>query len=105
MNCFTALADPTRANIVSMLAVAGRMPVSAINKNFKMSAPAISQHLKILRNANLVNVEISAQQRFYSLNITGLCEIEDWTKGIRNSWEELNDRLFEFLESQRGKDE
>lgn len=105
MAYFSALADPTRAHIISLLAENGRLPVSAINKNFKMSAPAISQHLKILRSANLVDMEINAQQRFYTLNITAITEVENWAKGVRNSWEQLSDRLENFITNHDWSDE
>ncbi|KAF0113055.1 MAG: regulatory protein ArsR [Hyphomonadaceae bacterium] len=105
MNFFTALADPTRANIISMLSQNERLSVAAITSHFEMSAPAVSQHLKVLRIAKLVNVEVSAQQRFYSLNLTGIKEVENWFKEIRNSWEDLNNRLFDFLENQGDENE
>jgi len=64
-NVFNALAEPTRREIVEMLANKGRLPAAAISKRFKCSAPAISQHLKVLREAHIVTVETRGHQRIY----------------------------------------
>ena len=61
MDTFTALAEPTRRNILEMLAANGNMPATSIYGHFKASPPAISQHLKVLREAKLVRVEKRAQ--------------------------------------------
>ena len=87
MMAFSALSDPTRFHIVEMLAAHGRMPVSEIGKRFTVSPPAISQHLKVLKEAKLVQVEVQAQQRFYSLNPSGIDEIEHWVSKMRRMWE------------------
>lgn len=100
MMIFAALAEPTRFHIVEMLAEHGRMPVSQINKEFKISAPAISQHLKVLKEANLVSVEVNAQQRIYSLNQSGVTEIEYWISKIRQLWEQQFDALDALLKEE-----
>lgn len=97
MNSFLALSDPTRANIISMLAEHGTMAASDISRQFTMSAPAISQHLKVLRDANLVDVKIDAQRRLYSIKPQGLDEIEDWVKHTKQQMEGALDRLEAFL--------
>ncbi len=92
---FGALADPTRITIIELLA---RKPRSAgeISARFEMTAPAVSQHLKILREAGLVQVQIDAQRRIYSLNRAGFDDISQWLGGIRAFW---NGRL-DVLEQQ-----
>ena len=100
---FSALAEPTRFHIVEMLAVNGRMPVSQIGKRFTLSPPAISQHLKVLKEANLVCVEVQAQQRIYSLNPAGICEIEDWVSKMKQLWEQRFDALDELLKEEMKK--
>ena len=90
---FAALGDPTRFRIVELLAANGRMPVSQIGKEFTVSAPAISQHLKVLKEAKLVQVEVQAQQRIYSLNPAGIGQIEDWVSQVRQTWEKRFDEL------------
>ncbi len=97
MLAFSALADPTRCHIVEVLAENGRMAVSQIGKRFSISPPAISQHLKVLKAANLVRVEVSAQQRIYSLNPAGISEIEDWLSKTRQMWAARFDALDALL--------
>lgn len=80
MDIFLALADPTRRNILEVIAEGGRLAASDIASHFKISAPAISQHLKVLKESELVIMEKRAQQRIYQINPAALHEIEDWTK-------------------------
>jgi len=103
MISFAALADPTRFHIVEMLALHGRMGVGQINKEFKISAPAISQHLKVLKEASLVRVEVNAQQRIYSLNQSGITEIENWISKMRQLWEYRLDALDALLQEEYAK--
>lgn len=83
MPLFTALADPTRRSMIEMLARAGALSASEIAGQFSISAPAVSQHLKILRNAGLVSVEKRAQQRIYRVQGEGLKELQDWLERTR----------------------
>ncbi|MCE3232672.1 MAG: Bacterial regulatory protein ArsR family, partial [Rickettsiaceae bacterium] len=71
----------------------GRMHVGEIKKEFTISPPAISQHLKVLKEAKLVRVEINAQQRIYTLNPDGIAEIEYWLAKMRRMWEARFDAL------------
>jgi DNA-binding transcriptional ArsR family regulator len=82
MRAFTALADPKRRRIVELLAT-GEMAAGEINKHFRVSGPAISQHLKVLREAHLVRVRVDAQRRVYSLDPKGLDELEEWLMAVR----------------------
>jgi DNA-binding transcriptional ArsR family regulator len=89
---FTALADPKRRRIVELLAT-GEMAAGDINKHFRVSGPAISQHLKVLRDAHLVRVRVDAQRRVYSLDPKGLDELEEWLTAIRKFWSGRLDAL------------
>jgi DNA-binding transcriptional ArsR family regulator len=100
MLAFNALSDPTRFRIVEMLAKNGQMPVADIGKKFSVSAPAISQHLKVLKAANLVHVQVKAQQRIYSLNQSGITEIEDWISKMKHLWEQRFDALEALLKEE-----
>ncbi|MBI1276230.1 metalloregulator ArsR/SmtB family transcription factor [bacterium] len=100
MMIFTALADPTRLRIVEMLATGGRMPASRISSQFRVSAPAISQHLKVLREARLVKMEVKAQQRIYEINPEGLSDIEHWISKMKQQWEERFDALDALLKEE-----
>lgn len=92
MDIFTALADPTRRRIVAFLG-AGEQPAGAITEQFDLSAPAISQHLKALKEASLVNVRVDGQRRIYSLNPAGLTALDDWLAETRRFWHGRLDAL------------
>lgn len=92
MDSFTALADPTRRRIVEMLG-AGERPAGEISAAFTLSAPAISQHLKALRQAGLVRVAVQGQRRIYSLDPDGLAEMDDWIERVRRFWKSRLDDL------------
>ncbi len=103
MDMFTALAEPTRRNILEMLANSGEMSASDICSKFTSSAPAISQHLKVLRDADLVSVEKRAQQRIYAINPDKLTELELWIKKLTRQWEEKFSRLDALLQEEKKK--
>ena len=105
MDVFAALAEPTRRSILELLAEGGQLAASDIYKKFSSSPPAISQHLKVLREAKLVRVEKQAQKRLYAINADKLSELEDWTKKLHQLWSERFDRLDEVLASEMKKAE
>ena len=85
MDTLAALADPTRRRIIEMLAQR-ELSAGEIAGRFDMSAAAISQHLKVLRNAQLVRVRAEAQRRIYELDPDGLSELHGWLSTIRQAW-------------------
>ena len=101
MDMFTALAEPTRRSILEMLAANGNMPATAIYKRFKASPPAISQHLKVLREAKLVSVEKRAQQRIYYVNPEPMKELEKWIKQFAHRTEKQFQKLDDLLEKMK----
>jgi DNA-binding transcriptional ArsR family regulator len=101
MITFTALADPTRRQIVEMLA-AGERTAGDIARQFDVSAPAISQHLKVLRQARLVRVRAEAQRRIYMLDAEGIGEIDAWLRDIRRFWSGRLDALERELRNSKG---
>jgi len=82
---FTALADPTRRRIVELLAQR-ELPAGEIAERFDVSAPAISQHLKILREAQLVSVRADAQRRIYGIDPAGFAELDQWLTRVKRFW-------------------
>jgi DNA-binding transcriptional ArsR family regulator len=92
MQSLNALADPTRQRIVEMLA-ARELTAGDIAGRFDVSAPAISQHLKVLRDAKLVRVRADAQRRIYTLDPEGFEEMEEWLERIRRFWRGKLDAL------------
>ncbi|MGH2638094.1 MAG: ArsR/SmtB family transcription factor [Rhabdochlamydiaceae bacterium] len=100
---FYALADPTRRIIVELLATNGQMSATDIYENFTVSHPTVSQHLKVLREAELVRLEKRAQQRIYSLNPDAVRELGEWVRQIEELWDDNFDRLDELLEVEKKK--
>ena len=98
---FSAVADPTRRRILELLAGRGQMSATEISDQFTVSAQAISQHLKVLLQANLVTVERRAQQRLYRLNLESIAELESWTVELRERWNRRLDRLGQALQAAR----
>jgi DNA-binding transcriptional ArsR family regulator len=92
MQSLIAIADPTRRRIVELLATRDRTAGELVAE-FDMSAPAISQHLKVLREAGLVTVRAEGQSRVQMLNPEGLREIEDWLEKTRAFWSRRLDAL------------
>lgn len=92
----SALADPTRRAILERLA-RGEATVGELRKPFRMSPPAISQHLKVLEQAGLIEREVRAQFRVIRLNPTPLKAAEDWMHDQRTFWESALDNLEHYL--------
>jgi DNA-binding transcriptional ArsR family regulator len=92
MTALQALADPTRQRIVEMLAM-GALSSGEIVGRFELSAPAISQHLKTLRQARLVTVRTDKQRRIYTLDPDGVSEVAEWIDRIRAFWNPRLDAL------------
>lgn len=99
MHSFAALSDPTRRRIVELLS-RGERTAGDIVGAFEISAPAISQHLKVLREARLVQMRVDAQRRIYQLNPEGLAEVDAWLRDIRSFW---GGRLDDLERELRGK--
>jgi len=97
MDAFLALADPTRRRIVESLAD-GESPFGDLADQFEMSRPAVSQHLKVLREAGLVAVRKDAQRRIYRLNPEGLGELDRWLDRVKRFWGPRLDDLERALE-------
>jgi DNA-binding transcriptional ArsR family regulator len=103
MDMFMALADPTRRNILEILANNGELAATAIYQQFPVSPQAVSQHLKVLREAHLVEMEKRAQQRLYRLNPQTLSQFEAWVQHMQQRWSERFDALDTVLESEKKK--
>ena len=103
MDTFFALADTTRRNIIEMLYTRGQLTATDISDKFKVSPPAISQHLKVLREAKWVQVEKRAQQRIYKINPSAINEIELWVKKMTKRWNARFEALDAVLASEKRK--
>ncbi len=94
---FAALADPVRASIVRMLC-AEDMTAGDIAAHFAVSRPAVSRHLRVLRQAGLVKAREKAQQRIYSIRTRGIDEMDDWLAECRRLWTKRLDDLARQLD-------
>lgn len=103
MNLFSALADPTRRAIIELLSQRGPLSAHQIGENFAISAPAVSQHLKILREAGLVRVQKRAQQRIYAINAEAVRELETWARRTTDLWEQRFDALEKLLAAEKAQ--
>src|SRR5664280_2247459 len=92
---FFALSDPTRRAIVARLAKGQ----THVGEPFRVSAPAISRHLRVLEEAGLIERKVEAQRRVCSLRGEGLAAAHHWVEQYRQFWEAGLDRLVEFLEA------
>lgn len=97
---FQAIADPNRRQLLDLLA-SGELPAQALADRFEISFAAVSQHLKVLREAGLVSRRASGRQRIYSLTPERLREVADWTAGYRGFWEGRLKRLGEYLDAKK----
>jgi len=101
MDIFVALADPTRRAILEILASSGELSATAIYEHFAASPQAISQHLKVLREARLVVMEKRAQKHLYRLNQETLSQFEAWVQQTKQRWEERFSALDTILEREK----
>lgn len=92
MQSLAAIADPTRRRIVELLAERERTSGELVEE-FDMSAPAISQHLNVLREAGLVITRAEGQSRIQSLNPAGFDELDAWLEKTRSRWSRSLDAL------------
>ena len=98
MDLFVALADPTRRRIIESLA-GGERSFGELAEQFEMSRPAVSQHLKVLRDTGLVKARADAQRRIYRLEGGGLAEVDEWLGKVRDFWAEHLDKLEQAIKA------
>ena len=98
MKALSALADDTRRAIVEELSE-GERAVGDLAITFGLRQPTISQHLKVLRDAGLVNVRPDAQRRLYSVDPAGFRVIELWLERHRRLWKRRLDDLEDHMDN------
>ena len=96
MNAFDVLGDPVRRRILELLAEgeapAGRI-AEVVGGHFGISQPAVSQHLRVLREHGFARVRPDGTQRVYSLETAGLDPVDEWAASLRRTWERRLDSL------------
>lgn len=93
---FQAIADPTRRAIISLIALQAMTP-NAIAENFNTTRQAISKHLRILSECELVKQEHQGREIYYSLEIEKMKEIDQWLSQYREIWQTRFNQLDELL--------
>jgi DNA-binding transcriptional ArsR family regulator len=98
MSVFEIVAEPNRRRILDLLG-GGEHPVGELVRELELSQPAVSKHLRILREAGLVDVRGDAQRRLYSVRPEPLRAIDEWLSPYRRMWAASLDRLEKHLET------
>jgi DNA-binding transcriptional ArsR family regulator len=93
---FQAIADPTRRAIIALIALQAMTP-NAIAENFNTTRQAISKHLRILTECDLVRQEQQGREIYYSLQVEKMKEIDDWLSKYRKLWETRYNQLDHLL--------
>ncbi len=101
MDAFHALAEPHRRKVVEILVHRGRLSASEICDEFDVTPQAISQHLRVLREARVLLMEKRAQRRLYSFNPKSMHQIEAWTAEMARLWGSRLDRLERSLKEEQ----
>jgi DNA-binding transcriptional ArsR family regulator len=94
------LGEPSRQAILDLLRD-GERPVGELVDRLRLSQPAVSKHLRILREAGLVEARADAQRRLYRVRFEPLVEIDQWLAPYRRLWTTHLDRLEEHLDARR----
>jgi DNA-binding transcriptional ArsR family regulator len=101
---FQAVADPTRRAILDRLR-GGNAPVTDLASGFAMSRPAISKHLRVLRQAGLVRERRAGRQRVYQLTPAPLEDVAQWAEAYRSFWQTNLASLKQYVEGQQASSE
>jgi DNA-binding transcriptional ArsR family regulator len=102
MTAVEALAQSTRRQILDLL-LEGERPVGELVARLDMSQPAVSKHLRVLRDVGLVGVRADAQRRLYSVRPEPLAELDTWLAPYRRLWSRSLDALERHLEERHGE--
>lgn len=98
---FAAIADPTRRAMLMRLAREGERNVSQLMEPFAISQPAVSKHLRILRQAGLVSSRKAGRENLYDIQASRLSDVRDWVSEIEEYWDERLDALGEYLDARK----
>jgi DNA-binding transcriptional ArsR family regulator len=100
MDTFAVLAEPRRRRVVEILAHRGKLSASQICAEFDVTPQAISQHLRVLREANVIQMEKSAQRRLFSFNPRSMNQIQAWASTMTHAWNGRLERLDKALKEE-----
>ncbi len=97
MDVFTAIADPTRRKVLELLRASERSAGELLAVCAELSQPAMSRHLRILREVGLVAVRAEEQRRIYTLSPAGFAELGAWIAQYQQFWPAKLDALEQYL--------
>lgn len=98
---FQAIADPNRRAILSLLATNQRLTLNGVAENFRISRPAVSKHIKILKECGLVIIVQQGRERYCEARLDKLDEVSAWVEKYRQMWEARFERLDQVLEKMK----
>jgi DNA-binding transcriptional ArsR family regulator len=101
MDKFSAVADPKRRAMLDLLVKRERSVGELVSAFPDISQPAVSKHLRILKDAGLVDIRVQAQQRIYTLQPKGLAELEAWIAKYKVFWSDSLDALEQHLSEKK----
>lgn len=99
---FQAIADPTRRAILSLLALQAMTP-NTIAEHFSSSRQAVSKHIKVLAESDLIKQEQSGREIYYHFNPKKMKEVDKWLDQFRAQWESKFDQLDNVLKTLKNK--
>ena len=100
MDTFSVLAEPRRRRVVEILVRRGKLSASQICDEFDVTPQAISQHLRVLREADVIQMEKRAQRRLYTFNPNSMDQIQGWAAEMATKWNSRLDRLEKALKEE-----
>jgi DNA-binding transcriptional ArsR family regulator len=99
---FQAIADPTRRAILTLIAIHALTP-TALAEKFDMSRQAVSKHIKVLHDCELLKPEFAGREIYYHFNPNKMKEIDKWMEPFRQMWEDRFDKLDNLLINLKNK--
>jgi DNA-binding transcriptional ArsR family regulator len=102
LSAFDVLVEPSRREILELLRD-GELPVGEIVDHLNLSQPAVSKHLRVMKDAGFVHVRVDAQRRFYRISPEPLEQLDDWLEPYRKFWTTHLDQLEFHLDQRRKK--
>ena len=100
---FQAIADPNRRAILGLLA-GENLTLNGIADKFKISRPAVSKHVKILKECGLVEISQKGRERYAIARLEKLNQVSDWVEQYRKYWEDKLDALEDYLNQLQSKE-
>lgn len=104
LSTFEVIAEPSRRRILELLCTQDRS-VGELVSALSLNQPAVSKHLRVLKDARLVESQASANQRFYTLSAAPLAELDAWLTPFRARWSERLDALGAHLDESAAREE